>query len=432
MFAATFLMLALVLSACSGTKDNSPNASQSSESPKSSEAPKDSGKSENKDPVTIRFATWDNGDSLKISQEIAKAFEAKNPDIKVQVEAYGDGFDDKLAASFGAGNPPDVTHMWDYPKYAESLEPLDSYISKDPSVGDAIGDFYQGILNYHKFNESIYGLPVGFTTRVLYYNKKLFDDAGVPYPKEGWTWDDFKAVAQKLTNKDNKQYAMALPSKGVSYAFQDFVWSNGGAFISPDGKALEGYMNSPETIEAIQMFGDLVKDNSVVVLENGDKVQDAFKGGQIAIMESGVWPLEGFKKAGIDFGTTAIPAFSGKPVKGVIHTAGVAMTKDSKHKDLAWRFISYFVSTEAVKMRTMDLPISKQVVAELNKAEDPLIKPFYTMLENSSDVPSFLIRSNWNEIDKNLDFAISSVLLKSSTAEKALNEAVKTSNPFLK
>ncbi|MGV2787801.1 extracellular solute-binding protein, partial [Clostridium perfringens] len=70
--------------------------------------------------TTLRFATWDTGDALKIEQEIAKKFEESHPGTKVQVESYADGFDQKRAAGFGAANPPDVMYMWDFPTYHQS------------------------------------------------------------------------------------------------------------------------------------------------------------------------------------------------------------------------------------------------------------------------------------------------------------------------
>ena len=154
--------------------------------------------------VTLRFATWDSGEALKIQQDIAKKFEEKNPGVKVQVEAYGDGFDQKLAASFGAKNPPDMMYMWNFPAYYESLEPLDQYIEGDSEMD--MDDFYQGLFNYSGMNGKIYGMPAGFTTRVVYYNKDLFDAANVPYPKDGWSWDDFKEIAKKLSDPSKKQY----------------------------------------------------------------------------------------------------------------------------------------------------------------------------------------------------------------------------------
>ena len=150
-----------------------------------------------KDGKTIlRFATWDTGDTLKIQQDIAREFEKENKDVKVQVEAYGDGFDQKIAASFGAKNPPDVMYMWDFTTYHQSLEPLDSYVEKDPDI--KMDDFYEGLFNYSKVDKKLYGMPAGFSTMVVYYNKKLFDQYNIPYPQEGWTWDEFLESAKKI------------------------------------------------------------------------------------------------------------------------------------------------------------------------------------------------------------------------------------------
>ncbi|MFA4132852.1 MULTISPECIES: sugar ABC transporter substrate-binding protein [unclassified Brevibacillus] len=380
--------------------------------------------------VTLRFATWDTGESLKYEQEIAKLFEQKNPHVKVQVESYAEGYDDKIAASFGTKNPPDVMYMWNYPTYYQSLLPMDDLLAKDTAAKSITEDFYENIFNYHKFEGSSYGLPVGFVTRVIYYNKKLFDEAGLPYPTEGWTWDDFRSAAKQLSNPAKKQYGFVLKQKDNSYAFQEFVWSNGGNFISPDGKKLEGFMNSQETKEAISIFSELIKDGSAIVVER-DRYTESFKSGKIAMIENGIWPLEGFKEAGLDFGTVELPAFPGKPVKGVIHSAGVSIAKDTKQLELAWEFVKFFVSTEGAKIRKGDMPALKSVAKETKVAEDPLRKPFYSMLEKGDEVPAFLLHAKWNEIDKNLDYAISSVLLGKDQAGDALDKAVKVSNQFV-
>lgn len=410
---ATTLMVS-ILSACSG------NAGTAN--------PENGGSDQTK---TLRFATWDTGDALKIEQDIAKKFEAEHPGTKVQVEAYADGFDQKLAAGFGAGNPPDVMYMWDFPTYHQSLEPLDDFAEKDKDL--KIDDFYKGLFNYGKIDDKLYGIPAGFTTRVVYYNKKLFDAAGVPYPKDGWEWSDFQDIAKKLTDTSKKQYGFGARAENDTYDLQGFVWSNGGSFISPDGKTIEGYMNSKETAEAIQMLGDMVKDGTAVLTggkgqQSGD---DIFKGGKIAMWESGIWPLESFKQAGVDVGTVEIPAFPGKPVKGVLAESALSIAKDSKHKDLAWEFVKFYVSNESIKMRVADLPVRQSVVNELKKDQDPLYKPYYTMLERSDNTPAFLLNPKWNEVNRQLSAAVEAVM-HGSNAQEALNQAVKDSERFLK
>lgn len=381
--------------------------------------------------VTLRFATWDTDELLKIEQAIAKEFEKKNPGVKVQVEAYGDGFDQKLVAAFGAKNPPDVMYMWDFPTYYESLEPLDHFIKSDPDV--AMDDFYQGLLVYNRMNGNLYGLPSGFSTRVMYYNKKLFDEAGVPHPTSGWTWDDFKAAAKQLSKPEKKQFGFAVRSEPDPYDLQQFVWSNGSAFISPDGKTIDGYMNSKETAEVLQTFGDMVKEKTAVLVggKNQQSGNDLFKAGKLAMYDNGIWSLESYKAAKVDFGIVETPSFAGKPVKGVVAESAVSIAKDSKQKELAWAFTKFLVSKEAIKMKKGDLPVRISVVQELQLDSDPLYAPFYKMLEQSSDTPAFLLNPHWNEINRNLSAAINAAML-GQNAQELLNKAVKDSQKFMK
>ena len=162
---------------------------------------------------TLRFATWDSNESLEIQKSIAAMFEAAHPGVTVQVEAYGDGYDTKLAAGFGAGDAPDVMYMWNFPAYAASLLPLDPYLAGENGLD--MTDFAAGLLPYARVtNEdgsaSTLGIPAGYTTFVTYYNKDMFDKSGLPYPTEGWTWADLRAAAAKLAKPTDKVYGYGV------------------------------------------------------------------------------------------------------------------------------------------------------------------------------------------------------------------------------
>ncbi|KEK26413.1 sugar ABC transporter substrate-binding protein [Bacillus gaemokensis] len=413
------LVLIVFLAGCSSNETSSKKTTTGDEKKQTS-----------KDGKVLRFATWDAGKNLKIQQQIAKKFEEKNPGVKVQVEAYGDGFDQKLAASFGAKNPPDVMYMWNFPAYYKSLEPLDELAKKDPDM--KLDDFYQGLFNYSSIDGKLYGMPAGFTTRVVYYNKKLFDKVNIPYPKDGWIWDEFTEIAKKLSDANNKQYGFGLRPEPDTYDLQGFIWSNGSSFVSEDGKQIKGYMNSPETIEVMKSFQSMLKDKSAILVggKNQQSGDDIFKAGKLAMWESGVWPLEGFKEAKIDVGTVEPPTFKGKPAKGLVGTSAVSIAKDAKQKELAWEFVKFYSSPEAIKMRTSDLPVRISVVKELKKEEDAHIKPFYTMLERSTNTPSFLLNPKWDEINRNLSAAINAIML-GQNPEQLLNKAVQDSEKYM-
>lgn len=385
---------------------------------------------ETNEKIVLRFATWDSGEALKIQEAIAKKFEEKHPFIKVQLEAYGDEFDQKLAAAFGAKNPPDVMYMWNFPAYFQSLEPLENFIRRDPTID--LNDFYQGLFNYSTMYRELYGMPAGFTTRVIYYNKDLFDAAGIPYPKDGWTWDDFRSLAMKLTNLTARQYGFGVRPEPDTYDLEGIVWSNGSSFISEDGKKINSYMNSPETIESIKMFADMVKDKSAVLVggKNQQSGEEFFKKGKIAMWESGIWPLEEFKKAKVNFGTVEMPGFKGKPVRGVISSSAISIAKDSKNKDVAWEFVKFYSSPEAIKMRSADLPVRISMVKELQTDQDSLMGPFYKMLERANATPAYLLTKNWDEINRNLSSAINAIMLEQD-AEELLNNAVIDSEKYI-
>lgn len=388
-------------------------------------------------PVTIRFATWDSGTALEYQKQIAAAFEAAHPDITVQVEAYGDGFDEKMAAGFGAGDPPDLAYMWNYPDYSPNLLPLDDLLDNDPEAQAQFAGYYQNLIDYNRYQDTLYGLPIGFSTHAIYYNKALFDAAGVPYPQAGWTWDDFRATAEALTDAGSDQYGCVLEAAPDPYDWQAYFWSNGGTFISEDGSELDGYLNSDANAEVLDMLGGMVRDG-ICTLGGGNNqlsTSDLFATGKIAMEQDGVWPISQYQEAGIDFGVVGLPAFGDRPARNVINVAGISIASDSKHQEAAWEFAKFFVSADAQRMRLADLPVSSDVAADFNGAnllEDPTMGVFYAVIEQATETPAFLLTPAWSQISSNIEHAISSVMLGQATAKEALDDAVRASQRFMR
>lgn len=383
----------------------------------------------------IRFATWDSEDTLEVQKAIAKRFEELNPGVTVQVEGYGDGYDQKIAAGFGAKNAPDVMYMWDFPTYQASLEPLNSYMDSDESFKALMDDLYPGILNYSTMNDNVLGMPVGYTSHVIYYNKALFDRAGVAYPEAGWTWDDLREKAIALSALSADIYGFAFATSPDPYDFEQYYWSYGTAYLSEDGKTMDGYFNSPEAVAMMQMFSDMVKEGSALGAQ--DSISGSFRGGNVAMQESGIWPLERhIESIGEEnLGIVSLPV--AKEASSVINSSAICMAKDSKNKDLAWEFIKFYTSPEAVKMRAkIDLPVLKSVSEELNYTNDPFYKPFYDMLETAdSHTPAFLLNPEYSKISEKMLYAIEKVFVDSVNGEaidvKAiLDEAVAESAQF--
>ncbi|MGJ8527909.1 ABC transporter substrate-binding protein [Maritalea sp.] len=374
----------------------------------------------------LRFATWDSDESLAIQQEIAKRFEAANPGVKVQVEPYADGYDQKLIASFGAGNPPDVMYMWNYPKYYKSLMPLDELMARDAEDMN-LSDIPAGLINTTRIDGKAYGMPAGFTTHVVFYNKDMFEAAGVEAPSANWTWAELREKAAKFRDKEGKVYGYAVEAKPDPFDYEQFFWSNGTRFIAADGSAVDGYMNSPEAVEVLSMFADMAKNEEAVVLGIGDNTSGSalFKGSKLAMYQSAMWSKSGIEEAGINYGVATLPSFGDKPVHSSIGASAMSVAKDTKNAELAWKFVKFFSSAEAVKLRTNDLPIRTSVAEELNMTTDPIFKPFFDILAVSNrESNAFLKHEDWGKIQTNLERAIEATMIEKGNAKKHLDDAV--------
>lgn len=378
---------------------------------------------------TLRFATWDSDAALEIQKGIAAKFEAAHPGVKVQVEAYGDGYDQKISAAFGAGNAPDVMYMWDFPTYQASLEGLEPYLAKG---GIDMNDMPPALLNYAQVHGEdgavrTVGIPSGFTTHVVYYNKDMFDAAGVAYPSDGWTWDDLRAAAGKLANKDKKIYGYGVDGNPDPYDFQSYLWSAGSAWVNPDGKTTTGYLNSAETKGVFKMFVDMVKSGDAVLFGVGanQSYRELFISDRLAMVESGNWPKPDFEAAKKNFGVVTLPAFAGKPAVSVVNISAVSMAKDSKEKDLAWEFLKFYASPEAVAMRTNDMPILMSVAKSQGLSEGASTAAFFKMMPgaDSKNVPSFLLNANWSRAQEAISEAVQRIYVDLDGVDAILDEA---------
>lgn len=373
----------------------------------------------------IRFATWDVAEDVDKQQELVDKFNEEHDDIEVTLEAYGSDFDTKISAGMGSGDTPDVMYMWNYPAYYDGLEPLDDYIAEE---GDEYkSNFYDTLWDYNMMDGSTYGIPVGFTTHCLFYNKDIFDEAGLEYPTEDWTWDDLQAAAKTISKKtDAKGFSFQM--KPDPYDFEMYLWSNGSAYCNEDGE-MDGSLNSDESKEAFQMFQDM-EDEGYATATEGDGT-DEFRAGSTGMYVYGSWAINTLNEDGVNYGVTTIPAFAdaGQDSVSILSSSGLSMSKDSEHKDAAWEFIKYWTNEECNKARIgTELPVLNTVVESEGIMDQEEYAPFYTMLEQSSGhTPASFLMESWSEVSENLSLSFEQIFNPSSMQDvsEVLDSAVK-------
>lgn len=370
-----------------------------------------------KDKIQIRYATGDAGPAVTVQEQIVKAFNESQDNIEVKLETYGTAFDQKLTAAIGANNAPDVVKMWNFPAYYQSLVPLDDKIN---GLEDKV-DFYETVFNYADMNGSIYGMPIGFSTRALHYNKKLVEEAGVNVA-DNWTMDDLKAAAKATTKGDTTGlYFYYNPDP---YAFESILWSNGGEWISDEGKPV---VNSDANKEAIQYMHDLIYKDKVAYAGNlGDDFGQVMGSGNYAFGEMGRWFINAIKDAGVDLGIAPMPGFKDGNSMSVVHASFLSVTKSSQHAEAAWEFIKFYTSPESIKkLSEIEMPVRESVASELGYLTDEQIKPFYTMLERSvSKRPSLVKTTKWPEVNTEIATALEAIFVQDKVdIEGVLDEA---------
>ena len=150
------------------------------------------------EPVTISMMMWGDPAELEVWNKIVTDFHQAKPNITVKVEVSDwDSYWTKLKTLLSAGTPPDVFAM-DAPLYLDYqsrgvLLNLQPYLDKNT---DMLKGVYPQTLEAYKTPDGMYGLPRDFQTIVLFYNKDMFDAAGVAYPTADWTYDDLRAAAK--------------------------------------------------------------------------------------------------------------------------------------------------------------------------------------------------------------------------------------------
>lgn len=322
--------------------------------------------------TTIRFASWGNEVEEKNLRALIAEFERRHPRIKVEIEItpWARMFD-KLMISSAGGRPPDVTRVsseWFPPIVAKGLlEPLDKYVKRDHYDLD---DFYPEALDgWGRYKGVLYEIPTDIDIYAMYYNKDMFDKAGLPYPDWSWDWNKFLEVAKKLTKDLDGDGVLDQWGCATSVWWEDYVWQSGGEIVSEDGNKC--LLDRPEAYRGLQFMSDLI--NKYHVAPNAQEAANLgsmklFTTGKIGMLVSGSWAAELiFKNEIKDFTYDVGPIVMGPRRRATfIGGAAYAILKRSRHKNEAWELVKWMTGKEyqrSAAIRSQIIP-SRRSVAE--------------------------------------------------------------------
>jgi multiple sugar transport system substrate-binding protein len=356
------MMAVLLLSACGGK--------QATTTPGAGSA----GSAGSGAPVQITYMEWGDPAELDVWKAIVADFEAANPNIKVNVDVSDwDSYWTKLKTLLAANTPPDVFAM-DAPLYLDYqsrgvLLNLQPFIDKNPSMLDGL---FPNTLTAYKTPDGYFGLPRDFQTIAVFYNKDMFDKAGVAYPKAGWTYDDLRATAKALTqdtNGDGKidQFGYVIDPWDFEPGMSEVIWAYGGDLINADHtKTLLG---DPKARQAFQFLHDMMfVDKSIPDPNTSSQYGgDLFLSGNAAMIAMGHWAVPSYATAKFKWDVVPMPKGPAGQATSV-NSAGFVVGKGSKNPEAAFAFIK-FVESSAGQTRLAQMGFACPVLESVAKSD---------------------------------------------------------------
>ncbi len=389
--------------------------------------------------ATITYFTFSaSPDHLKELDAMIKAFQAANPGVTVKVEtaAYADYFT-KLQALIAGGTAPDVYELnfENFVSYASKgvLFDLTPKISADKNFDPKV--FYPRAYEAFSLNGKQYGLSESFSNVVLFYNKDLFNKAGVSLPKDDWTWNDALDAAKKLTDKSKGQWGIYKPTQ--FFEFYKTAYQFGCDFFNADKTAVQ--INDPKCVDALTFMINLYNKEHVMPTDaelGGTTDMDTalFKQGKLAMWVNGIWQFATLKDVPFNWDIAVEP---GSARKGThFFSNAVVISKDTKNADAAYAWLKFFTaSPQAAKVRidsAWELPaLSNPELFKDYLAQKPPANR-QAVLKSLEYIVTTPVIEKQSQMQDLITQQIDKAKLGQITPQQALDNAKKAVDPLLK
>jgi multiple sugar transport system substrate-binding protein len=384
-----------------------------------------------------------------LDKQLIPRFEAAHPGAKVNTQYIPwTHLDEKLTISFAGGVAPDVFQVGaEYVgglAYRGMAEPLDARVEKWGQQDD----YFPASWSTCVYQGHVYGLPYLSAPRVLLYRKDLLQQAGFDHPPD--TWEELAAAAEAMTVRRGLSAGSGSPrptvqapraeSRGgpvtevagmnlpVSWQiFVEFLWENGGQVLSEDGT--HSTLDSPEAVEALRFYCDLYNKHRVCptagmpVAGGGVPVFASQRAAMEIMNQFGIYNVRRYAPELLpSVGIAPTPRRKQRVVS--VYTDWLAMSPQSKRKDLAWELMTFLMEPENLAAYNSTLffipPRRSAVKAAEFMQQNPQLQEFVSLMDQyGRSLPAI---PEWFEIRTGLQSAISAAIYQTKTPEQALRD----------
>lgn len=346
------------MAGCGGKNDSaSDNQQKSTEVEKTEDSGKQAEESEEQaqtegtgDETVITMSHWGGETDEKTYRERADLYEASHPGVKIEINYMPSDHIQKLNTMFAGGTAPDIVVLAeDVHSFSSKglLFPLDDYVEQ--AGIDVTARVGQTAVDTYSYDGKLYGIADRGGSMVLFYNKDMFDAAGVAYPTSDWTWEDMLAASKAMTGGSGEDETWGFGSETWWPYWMNWIYQAGGRVIDDDGNLV---INSPESVKGLTFLQELTTVHDVMPtreeyanMGSGASAGTVFAQGRIGMVENGLWFFSSLQD--VDFNYDVVEAFGGD--KKVTAPFGSAMTISStcKNPDIAFDIINFMTDVEA-------------------------------------------------------------------------------------
>ena len=386
-------------------------------------------------PVTINF--WhhysaQSAENETLMNDLIPKFESENPGIKVNAVSHEWAeLHDKILVSASSQSLPDVARLdiaW-LPEF-QQMGVLVALDQEMPDFSEVAGTLLDSALSTANIGGSYYALPLNTNSKILFYNTAMLEAAGVEVPT---TMDEWVEAVRKLSGTNaNGQQIWGWNEPALSgWNICPFIWSFGGSLTNEEQTVATGYINSPETVKAVETFAMLVQEGALTGFNSGDiPMTDGFGTGRYAMMLEGPWKTAELAGAYPDvaYGTAYMPAGEGGSIS-VLGGEDIAMF-NTANREAAWKFMQFMTGeyAETAMAKCGQIPVNKAAL-ESDTVKNADYAPFIQAIETAKARPTV---AAWSEMDNELTNAMTAVVNGEKTAQEAMDELAVVFDELLK
>lgn len=307
------------------------------------------------EPVMLQYMSWDESrpDLLPHLTEVLNAFTAKHKNIKVEaLPPAGAQFQEKIVTLVASGTPPDVaaTHFTQVRDLGPqgTVQDLAELLKRDAFPKEHVG------WEPYAWRGKQYGVPYGLQGSCIFYNKSLFEAAGMPLPDDAWTWGQFADTARRLVKEDQEEPAKSI--WGASdYGGQNFQYMHallltyGGGLVNE--KLDDFTVLSPASLQGLEFRGSWVPQRRIAPATGSvGAMNNQFMAGTLAMQISGSWFTSNIKASQLNRASWDVAPLPKGPKRraGLVHAQGIGIPSGPTQLEAAWALVKHLALPESM------------------------------------------------------------------------------------